>query len=62
MYMEYTKESIINYIMGETGCNEAQANAIYSIAYEYRHSNGMSEVYWYAQDLCDLMNDFVRLR
>lgn len=60
--MDYTKDSIINYIMGEVGCNEAQANAIYSIAYEYGHSNGMNEVYLYAQDLCDLMNDFVGLR
>ena len=62
MYMEYTKKSIVNYIMSETGCNEAQADAIYSTAYEYGHSCGMFEVYAYAQDLCNLMNDFVRLR
>ena len=60
--MNYTKDSIINYIMGEVGCNEAQANAIYSLAYEYGHSNGMSELYGYACDLCDMMNDFVMLR
>ena len=60
--MEYTKESIMSYIMCETECNEAQANAIYSIAYEYGHSNGMSEVYGYACDLCDMINNFVRLR
>ena len=60
--MEYTKNSIINHIMSEVGCNEAQANAIYSLAYEYGHSCGMSEVYVYACDLCDMMNDFVRLR
>lgn len=62
MYMEYTKESIMNDIMSETGCNEAQANAIYSIAYEYGHSNGMSEVYCYVQDLCDMINNFMRLK
>lgn len=55
-----TKESIVNYIMSETGCNEAQADAIYSTAYEYGHSNGMFEVYAYAQDLCDMVIKFVR--
>lgn len=58
--MKYTKDSIIDYIMGEVGCNEAQANAIYSTAYEYGHSNGMFEVYAYAQDLCDMVIKFVR--
>ena len=60
--MNYTKDSMINYIMDEVGCNEAQANAIYSLAYEYGHSNGMDEVYLYSQDLCDMVIKFVRLR
>lgn len=58
--MEYTKESIMSYIMRETGCNKAQADAIYSTAYEYGHSNGMSEVYYYAQDLCDMVIKFIK--
>lgn len=57
--MEYTKNFIINYIMEKTRCNENQADAIYATAYEFGHSNGMIEVYVYAQDLCDMVNEFV---
>lgn len=43
--MDYTNDSIINYIRSEVGCNEAQANAIYSIAYEYRYEKGHLDGY-----------------
>lgn len=62
MYMEYTKESIMSYIMRETGCNEAQANVVYRAAFDYGHSEGMSEVYWYATELCDMINSFMILK
>ena len=56
--MEYTKNSIMDYIKKNLHCNENQADAIYELAYSYGHSNGLSEVYCYAQELCDMVIKF----
>lgn len=53
--MAYTEGIIMDYIKKSLGCNENQAKVVYKLAYEYGHSNGMSEVYIYARDLCDMI-------
>ena len=56
--MEYTRESIINYIKEQLNCNNAQANIVFNMAWEAGHSNGLSEVYWWADELCDLIKSY----
>ena len=60
--MEYTRESIINYIKEQLNCNDTQANVVFNTAWEEGHSNGMQEVYYWANELCDMINDYNRLK
>ena len=59
--MEYSVESIKREIMSDLRCNEEQANVVYRKAFELGHSDGMSEVYWYATELCEMIQNFRRL-
>ena len=49
--MVYSEEAIINYIKEQLNCNNAQANIVFIMAWEAGHSNGLSEVYWWADEL-----------
>lgn len=58
--MEYTRESIINYIKEQLDCNDTQANSVFNMAWEAGHSNGLSEVYWWADELCYMIMAYNR--
>lgn len=56
--MVYSEEAIINYIKEQLNCNNAQAKIVFNMAWEAGHSNGLSEVYWWADELCDLIVNY----
>ena len=60
--MEYTRESIINYIKGQLNCNDNQANIVFNVAWETGHSEGLSEVYWWTDELCDMIIAYNRVK
>lgn len=61
-YNEYTPEFIKNEIMTTLGCSEVQANIIYNKAFELGHSDGVTDVYWYATELCDIIDAYIRAK
>ena len=60
--MVYSEEVIINYIKEQLNCNNVQANIVFNMAWEAGHSEGLSEVYWWADELCDMIIAYNRVK
>ena len=60
--MNYTAESIKKEIMSDLHCNEEQANVVYRKAFELGHSEGMDGVYYYATELVEMIQGFIRVK
>lgn len=60
--MVYSKEAIINYIKEQLNCSDAQAIVVFSLAWDAGHSNGLSEVYWWADELCNMIDAYNNVR
>ena len=58
--MVYSEQTIINSIKEQLNCNDAKAIVVYNMAWEAGHSDGMSEVYWWACELCDMLVNYNR--
>lgn len=60
--MRCTRESIICDIMQDLNCTEEQAIIVYNKAFELGHSGGMSDVQWYASEICETIKSFLSRR
>lgn len=60
--MDYSVESIKREIMSDLYCNEEQANVVYRKAFELGHSEGMDGVYYYATELVEMIQGFIRVK
>lgn len=60
--MNYTEKYMVNHIMSEIGCNENQANVIYSTAYYFGQGDGLIQVYQYVTELCRMIISFENMK